>query len=178
MMIRLYIVPGVGRNRLGRLTVRDVQAWAYKLKVICPRSRCEVDLGVRAEGLGMSAATSDGQAPQVPWQPLSARLGGAPIDQTWQEGIPPWINDPVREWLWGRLLSPRVRDRLFARFHHDRLAAPVTQSMIDGLMSGSFWIGSMVYCTLPGMSRGLIPLLMNWRPCSVRAIPYGKYLRT
>jgi hypothetical protein len=33
------------------------------------------------------------------WQTLSARYGGTPIDQTWQEGVPAWIRLPVRQWL-------------------------------------------------------------------------------
>ena len=52
------------------------------------------------------------------WQPLSARLGGTPIDQTWQEGIPAWINRAVREWLQLRLSDSAIRDRLFARMHY------------------------------------------------------------
>ena len=35
MMLRLYIVPGLGRKRLDRLTVRDVQTWANKLAATC-----------------------------------------------------------------------------------------------------------------------------------------------
>jgi hypothetical protein len=47
----------------------------------------------------------------MPWQPLSVRLGDAPpIDQTWQEGVPAWINQSLREWLAGGLHDERVRD--------------------------------------------------------------------
>lgn len=71
----------------------------------------------------MGAVGPDGQAPAMPWQPLSVRLGDAPpIDQTWQEGVPAWINQSVREWLAGGLYNDRVRDRLFARIHHENSA--------------------------------------------------------
>ena len=35
MMIRLYIAPGLGRKRLDRLTVRDVQTWVNKFAANC-----------------------------------------------------------------------------------------------------------------------------------------------
>lgn len=35
MFIRLYIVPGLGRKRLDRLSVRDVQTWLNRLRETC-----------------------------------------------------------------------------------------------------------------------------------------------
>lgn len=55
------------------------------------------------------------------WQPLSARRGGTPIDETWQEGIPPWIKDAVKDWLSGQLTETGVRKRLYARLHYHSL---------------------------------------------------------
>jgi hypothetical protein len=51
-------------------------------------------------------------------QPLSARLGGVPIDETWHDGIPAWIDGAVREWLGFRLHDSSTRHRLFARLHY------------------------------------------------------------
>jgi len=59
-------------------------------------------------------AAGDDIAP-TSWQPLSARRGGTPIDETWQEGIPPWIDQAVRSWLHVMLI--RTHERLFARLH-------------------------------------------------------------
>lgn len=52
------------------------------------------------------------------WQPLSARLNGTPIDQTWHEGIPPWIRNAVESWLSSQLLHADTADRLFARLRY------------------------------------------------------------
>jgi hypothetical protein len=49
---------------------------------------------------------------------LSVRLGGSPIDQTWRDGIPDWIDAAVRDWLGKELIADRIRDRLFARLHY------------------------------------------------------------
>jgi len=91
--------------------------------------------------------SSDGASPPGGWQPLSARLGGTPIDETWQEGIPAWINDSVKEWLLGELHAARVRERLFARLHFDPLAAPVTGRMIDDLDEQALldWIDGVLH---------------------------------
>ena len=59
-------------------------------------------------------AAGDDIAP-TSWQPLSARRGGTPIDETWQEGIPSWIDQAVRSWLLVMLI--RTHERLFARLH-------------------------------------------------------------
>ena len=68
----------------------------------------------------MGAAASHGPTPGTPWQPLSVRLGGAPpIDQTWQEGVPAWIDHSVRKWLSRWLYSDEEKARrLFARIHY------------------------------------------------------------
>ena len=66
--------------------------------------------------MGTGEASKDEVAPRS-WQPLSARRGGAPIDETWQEGIPAWIDQSVRGWLDFQLSENSKRDRLFARFH-------------------------------------------------------------
>jgi len=50
------------------------------------------------------------------WQPLSARRGAPPIDSTWQEGIPAWIDHAVRGWLSVSLIG--THERLFARLHY------------------------------------------------------------
>lgn len=52
------------------------------------------------------------------WQPLSARLGGTRIDETWQEGVPSWIKPAVRRWLTAQLNNSTVRSRLYARLHY------------------------------------------------------------
>jgi hypothetical protein len=96
----------------------------------------------------MGAATSDGQATPGPWQPLSTRLGGGPIDQTWQEGIPVWINGPVRSWLYQQLASNSTRNRLFARIHYDHLAARLSK-IVDELDEQSLldWIDGVLHIT-------------------------------
>jgi hypothetical protein len=68
----------------------------------------------------MEVEPGEGSSSAAPglWQPLSARLGGQAIDQTWQEGIPAWINRAVRDWLSMQLHDMTVRDRLFARLHY------------------------------------------------------------
>jgi len=63
------------------------------------------------------------QPPGESWQPLSARHGGTRIDETWQEGIPAWIRDAVRDWLSAQLANSGVRKRLFARLHYHGMAA-------------------------------------------------------
>lgn len=80
------------------------------------------------------------------WQPLSARLGGSPIDSTWQDGIPAWIDRAVRDWLQVRLIS--THERLFARLHYpghfdfdnrfslvDSLNEPDLLDWIDGVLN-------------------------------------------
>ena len=64
--------------------------------------------------MGTDDAAKDDIAPGS-WQPLSARRGGTPIDETWQEGIPPWIDQAARSWLHVMLIS--THERLFARLH-------------------------------------------------------------
>lgn len=64
--------------------------------------------------MGTDGAAEDDIAPRS-WQPLSTRRGGTPIDETWQEGIPPWIDQAVRSWLSVMLI--RTHERLFARLH-------------------------------------------------------------
>ena len=66
--------------------------------------------------MGTDDAAEDDIAPRSR-QPLSARRGGTPIDETWQEGIPAWIDQSVRQWLRLQLMDGETRDRLFARFH-------------------------------------------------------------
>src|SRR5690606_22625660 len=34
-LVRLYIIPGLGKKRLDKLTVRDVQAWLNTLPTLC-----------------------------------------------------------------------------------------------------------------------------------------------
>lgn len=59
---------------------------------------------------------------EQPWQPLSARYGGTPIVETWQEGVPAWIRLPVRQWLFEQLSEDKVRNRLYARLHYHTLS--------------------------------------------------------
>ena len=59
----------------------------------------------------------EGDEASSSWRPLSTRLGGTPIDETWQEGIPLWVEPAVRDWLDYQLSETSTRDRLFARFH-------------------------------------------------------------
>jgi len=40
-----------------------------------------------------------------------------PIDETWQDGIPAWIDSAVREWLTLHLAEDKIRNRLRARLH-------------------------------------------------------------
>jgi hypothetical protein len=70
------------------------------------------------------------QPPGESWQPLSARHGGTRIDETWQEGIPAWIRDAVRDWLSTQLANSGVRKRLFARLHYHGMAAWFTTGAI------------------------------------------------
>jgi hypothetical protein len=44
-------------------------------------------------------------------------LTDSAIDETWQEGIPAWINHSVRQWLTSRLFNQKIVKRLFARLH-------------------------------------------------------------
>ena len=71
--------------------------------------------------MGVEKASPSESSP--PWQPLSVRLGSEPIDQTWREGIPPWIDLAVRGWLDSQLADPRIRDRLFPRLHFTQKVA-------------------------------------------------------
>ena len=66
--------------------------------------------------MGTDDAAKDEVTPGS-WQPLSARRGGTPIDETWQEGIPAWIDHSVRQWLGLQLMEDETRDRLLARLH-------------------------------------------------------------
>ncbi len=69
-------------------------------------------------------AVPDDETASGSWQPLSARLGGTPIDQTWREGIPEWIDAAVRSWLSQELVVSKIRDRLFARLHYELPSVP------------------------------------------------------
>ena len=83
------------------------------------------------------------------WQPLSARLGGTPIDETWYEGIPNWIIDPVRDWLYERLRSQdSTRERLFARLHYESLS-PFERVNVVMLSPKDLldWIDSVLHIT-------------------------------
>lgn len=90
--------------------------------------------------MGANDAAKDDIVPSS-WQPLSARRGGTPIDATWQEGIPAWIDQSVRHWLTLQLMDSNVCDRLFARLHitpsyrgYDvRAAAKAIKKMVENL---------------------------------------------
>jgi hypothetical protein len=75
---------------------------------------CEACVDILEDRVGTDGAAGDDIAPKS-WQPLSARRGGTPIDETWQEGIPAWIDQAVRSWLSVMLI--RTHERLFARLH-------------------------------------------------------------
>src|SRR4051812_6204058 len=78
--------------------------------------------------MGGAAASYD-QVVSASWQPLSARLGGKPINQTWQEGIPQWIDAAVRSWLSEKLAVNRTRNLLFARLHYEPSMVPMPRTM-------------------------------------------------
>ena len=98
--------------------------------------------------MGTDDATKDDIAPGS-WQPLSARRGGTPIDETWQEGIPAWIDKPIRKWLYYQLISSRTRDRLFARLHFntddDRFDESIVESL--NLVRLLNWIDGVLHIT-------------------------------
>jgi hypothetical protein len=84
--------------------------------------------------------TSEDQTAAGAWQSLSARHGGAPIDQTWHEGVPSWLSPSLGEWLSVQLRSERIRNRLFARLHRpDPYVDPLRSldgddvSLLDGI---------------------------------------------
>jgi hypothetical protein len=80
------------------------------------RRTCEAYVDILEDRVGTDDAAKDDIAPGS-WQPLSARRGGTPIDETWQEGIPAWIDHSVRQWLGLQLMEDETRDRLLARLH-------------------------------------------------------------
>lgn len=63
---------------------------------------------------------------EVPFQPLSARMGGLPNDTTLYDGVPDWLNDPLRGWIAQALdsdeaLARRIAMRLrWSRSSHGR----------------------------------------------------------
>lgn len=83
--------------------------------------------------MGTDDAAKDDIAPRS-WQPLSARRGGTPIDETWQEGIPAWIDHSVRHWLGLQLMEDETRDRLLARLHvTDNSRVPTVTGRVEQL---------------------------------------------
>ena len=80
--------------------------------------------------MGTDKASEEQGAPE-PWQPLSARHGGAPIDQTWHEGVPAWLAPSLGEWLSVQLRSEPIRNRLFARLHRPDLYVDPLRSLDD-----------------------------------------------
>ena len=107
----------------------------------------------------MEAAETDGEAASGPWQPLSARLGRTqPIDQTWQEGIPAWIDHSVRDWLWYRVTDSEVRDRLFARLHFLNLDDSDIRQIVYELNERQVldWIDGVLHIMAPVRASGRI----------------------
>jgi hypothetical protein len=65
-----------------------------------------------------------------------------PIDQTWQEGIPAWINDSIRGWLRHRLSDDeKAARRLFARIHY---SSPVDELNEQQILD---WLDGMLHIT-------------------------------
>jgi hypothetical protein len=92
---------------------------------------------------------SQGGSGRGSWQPLSARLGGTPIDETWQKGIPAWVNNPVRKWLYHRLIRDETRDRLFARLHYHEFDDQFARSTVEMLSPDRLldWLDGVLHIT-------------------------------
>lgn len=59
--------------------------------------------------------TNDAQPEPPPFQPLSARLAGRPVDQVLHEGVPPHMDAAVRDWLRRALQRPGLARRVALR---------------------------------------------------------------
>ena len=116
---RLGCLPRLLADRYGPYVTVASHVMSY---VDRTRSRC---LGCLCGRMRMGGvAVPDDETASGSWQPLSARLGGTPIDQTWREGIPEWIDAAVRSWLSQELVVSKIRDRLFARLHYELPSVP------------------------------------------------------
>ncbi|WP_201760384.1 MULTISPECIES: N-terminal phage integrase SAM-like domain-containing protein [unclassified Nonomuraea] len=61
-LVRLYIVPGLGKKRLDKLTVRDVQAWLNTLPTLCPAAINERTAAGRSSSGGVARSVSAARA--------------------------------------------------------------------------------------------------------------------
>jgi hypothetical protein len=102
---------------------------------------CGVCGDILEDLVGADKASEDPVAPEA-WQPLSARHGGTPIDQTWHEGVPAWHAPSLRTWLSAQLRTERVRNRLYARLDQpDDLLDPVAWLDSEGLLD---WVDGVL----------------------------------
>jgi hypothetical protein len=52
------------------------------------------------------------------WQPFSSRNAGHPADLGWHEGVPEWLEYPLREWLASQLIDDGTRQQIAARLRY------------------------------------------------------------
>ncbi|MGW5515299.1 hypothetical protein [Nocardia africana] len=52
------------------------------------------------------------------WQPFSSRNAGQPADLSWHEGVPEWLEYPLREWLASQLIDDGTRRQIAARLRY------------------------------------------------------------
>ncbi|MEV0359460.1 hypothetical protein AB0H71_25735 [Nocardia sp. NPDC050697] len=52
------------------------------------------------------------------WQPFSDRNAGRPADARWHEGVPEWLEHPLREWLDSQFVDEGTRRQVAARLRY------------------------------------------------------------
>ena len=142
MFVRLYIAPELGKKRLDKLTVRDVQTWLNRLRVVC---QCCAQ-GKDAERATPRCCAKDACCQQVAsdwtvrsaWTVLRSALGNAVRDELVHRNVAelarlpmprpkrvhPWTVDEVRTFLEA------------ARTSHDPLYAAYVLILTLGLRRG------------------------------------------
>lgn len=55
--------------------------------------------------------TNDARA----WQTFGSRNAGEPADLSWHDGVPEWLEYPLRDWLGDRLIRDEIRQQVVAR---------------------------------------------------------------
>ncbi|HEX9034568.1 MAG TPA: hypothetical protein VF834_22210, partial [Streptosporangiaceae bacterium] len=68
----------------------------------------------------------------APWQPLSARLAGKPVQDALFEGVPPHLEMPLRSWLVAALKDHGVAMRVGVRLRRPISGNPANELVSAG----------------------------------------------